>query len=347
MASYPAGAAARDRFILDRRPARPAHDPWKPQGVLVEDERDAHGAIVPTTTIFLTGRECPWRCAMCDLWMHTIGRDTPAGALPAQISAARRDILAAHGPVDRLKLYNAGSFFDPRAVPDGDLEAIAEALAGCTHVIVESHPSLVGERTVRFLEVLSRRAPGAAVEVAMGLETAHPEALERLNKRMTVDDFERAAARLTSWGVAVRAFLLVSPPCVPRDAQDEWLLRSIDVAFSAGASVVSLIPTRSGNGTLDALDPAEFVPPRLADLERSFDAGLRRVPSGGARLFADTWDLERFSDCAACLDARRDRLRAMNHAQRPLPAVSCEACGDPPVASAASPVASAFRRKIT
>jgi radical SAM enzyme (TIGR01210 family) len=287
---------------------------------------------------------------MCDLWMHTIERDTPAGALPAQISAARRDILAAHGPVDRLKLYNAGSFFDPRAVPERDYEGIAETLSGCRHVIVESHPSLVGHRTVRFLEILCRRTPGAALEVAMGLETAHPQALERLNKRMTVDDFVRAAARLTAWGVAVRAFLLVSPPFVPLDAQDEWLLRSTDVAFGAGASVVSLIPARSGNGTLDAFDPVEFVPPRLADLERSFDAGLRRVPAGGARLFADIWDLERFSDCDACLDARRERLRAMNHAQLPLPTVSCTACGAPPVASAfrrKNSVASAFRRKIT
>jgi hypothetical protein len=29
----------------------------------------------------------------------------------------------------------------------------------------------------------------------MGLETAHPAALERLNKRMTLDDFTRAAMR--------------------------------------------------------------------------------------------------------------------------------------------------------
>jgi hypothetical protein len=329
MSAYPAGAAARNRFILDRRPRRIAHDPWKAQGVLVEPERDALGAVVAVATIFLTGRECPWRCAMCDLWRYTIEHDTPGGALPAQISAARRDIAHSHGLVDRIKLYNAGSFFDPRAVPESDYEPIAEALVGCPHVIVESHPSLVGERVLRLVDALHRRTPDAALEVAMGLETAHPEALERLNKRMTVGDFERAAARLRSWGVAVRAFLLVSPPFVPRDAQDEWLLRSIDVAFRAGASVVSLIPTRAGNGTLDALDPSSFVPPRLADLERSVDAGLGRVPAGGARLFADIWDLARFSDCDACFDARRDRLRAMNHGQCLLAAISCGACAGP------------------
>jgi radical SAM enzyme (TIGR01210 family) len=325
MSAYPAGAAARDRFILDRRPPRASHDPWRAQGVIVEDERDATAAIVPVATVFLTGRECPWRCAMCDLWTYTIERDTPCGALPAQISAARRDVAAAHGAIAGIKLYNAGSFFDPRAVPDSDYDAIAAALAGCSNVIVESHPSLVGERTVRFLESLNRRG-STTLEVAMGLETAHPEALERLNKRMTVDDFSGAAARLGSWGITVRAFLLVSPPFVPGDAQDEWLLRSIDVALGAGASVVSLIPTRAGNGALEALEPSEFRPPRLADLERSFDAGLRRIVPARTRLFADIWDLARLSDCGACLDARRDRLRAMNLEQHVLPRVSCTAC---------------------
>ena len=327
ISDYPARAGARDRFILDRRPPRVAHDPWQVQGVVVEDERSAKGTSVPVATVFLTGRECPWRCVMCDLWKYTIERDTPRGAIPAQIRDARRSLAQSHGAVDHIKLYNAGSFFDPHAVPDADYDAIAEALAGCSHVIVESHPSLVGDRTSRLLDSL-RHAPTSAVtlEVAMGLETAHPEALERLNKRMDVNDFVGAAARLASLSVALRVFLLVNPPFVPADAQDEWLLRSIDVAFAAGASVVSLIPTRTGNGAIDALDGAEFRSPRLKDLERSFDAGLAHVPAHG-RLFVDLWDLRRFAECDACLEARRVRLHTMNLTPQRLPDVSCAACG--------------------
>jgi hypothetical protein len=41
------------------------------------------------------------------------------------------------------------------------------------------------------------------------------------------------------------------------------MMRSIDVAFGSGASVVSLIPTRTGNGAIDALEVHEFAPPRL------------------------------------------------------------------------------------
>ena len=45
-----------------------------------------------------------------------------------------------------VKLYNASNFFDPRAVPESDYDAIAEQLSGLDRVIVESHPSLVGPR---------------------------------------------------------------------------------------------------------------------------------------------------------------------------------------------------------
>ena len=79
-AAFPDTAAARDRFVLDRRGPRPRHDPWRHQGVLVEDERTADGRRARVATAFLTGRECPWRCTMCDLWRYTTVEDTPRGA---------------------------------------------------------------------------------------------------------------------------------------------------------------------------------------------------------------------------------------------------------------------------
>src|SRR6185295_13847790 len=82
---YPEKAADRDRFVLDRRPPRAKHDPWRPQGLVIEDELTAAGAIASVATVFLTGRECPWRCVMCDLWRFTVEEDTPAGAIAAQL----------------------------------------------------------------------------------------------------------------------------------------------------------------------------------------------------------------------------------------------------------------------
>jgi hypothetical protein len=324
-------ASARDRFVQDRRPPRQVPDPGKYVAVVVEDELGDDGRIAPAATVFLIGRECPWRCVMCDLWQQTTTEDTASGAIPRQIATARQTLRARTPPIRVIKLYNAGSFFDPRAVPEADYDAVAGELAGVSRVIVESHPALVGPRTARLIDALERHtAPDATppqLEVAMGLETVHPEALDRLNKRMTVDDFARAAERLRALGAAIRVFLLISPPFVPAADQDGWLLRSVDLAFAHGASAVSLIPVRSGNGAVEALtESGDFQPPTLADIERSARLARARGRVSG-RLFVDLWDLARFADCPHCLEARRARLHNINLRQRNEPPVGCAHCG--------------------
>lgn len=331
---YPASHAARDQFVLERRGPRTLHDAWHYQDLIVEDERTAQGLIARAATVFLTGRECPWRCVMCDLWQYTTTADTPAGAVPAQIAAARLALEEHQERVAHMKLYNAGSFFDPRAVPPGDYDDIAVKLEGLDRVIVESHPALIGSRVDRLLEALDRRrvASGAPVqlEVAMGLETANPTALEQLHKRMTVDEFAAAAEKLKHRSVAVRVFLLISPPFILPDEQDAWLLHSIDVAFSCGATVVSLVPTRPGNGAIEAL-AAEglFRAADLEDIERSVESAQQRRLEGHVegRVLVDIWDLKRFARCAHCFEARHARLHAINLEQRSFPLPSCPRCG--------------------
>jgi archaeosine synthase beta-subunit len=317
---YPATPSARDRFVLDRRGGRVAHDPWRHQGLIVEEERGADGQPGCVATVLLTGRECPWRCAMCDLWRSTTVGDTPRGAIPMQIAAARSELRAKAVSLASMKLYNAGSFFDARAVPEQDYEEIAASLAGLSRVIVESHPALIGGRVDRLLGALGRHRDAGSdptrLEVAMGLETAHPEALDRLNKRFTIEKFVKAAKSLLARAVSLRVFLLIAPPFVHDAEQDDWLLRSIDASFECGASVISLVPMRSGNGTVEAL-AAEgwFRPPTLDDIERSLELAVAHA-QGRGRVFVDLWDLERFSAGESSFAARRDRLHRINLEQR-------------------------------
>lgn len=331
IAPYPSTRALRDRFVLERRGERLPREPFKQPRVVVEPERDARGQIVDVATLFLTGRECPWRCVMCDLWRHASPEDTAPGAIPLQIRRAVAGLESRHprGRPSHAKLYNAGSLFDPRAVPPDDDGPIAQAISGFKHVVVESHPRLIGPRTWRFQDRLARQraASGPSLEVAMGLETAHPEALERLHKGITLDDFGSAAAALAGHGIALRAFVLVHPPFVPLEEQAIWLARSVDTALACGASVISLIPTRGGNGAMEALaELGLFQRPTVMHLEHAAANSLRRA-RGRARVFADTWDLSLFSTCAACLDARRARLNRQNLEQQVPPPVSCEVCG--------------------
>ena len=171
----------------------------------------------------------------------------------------------------------------------------------------------------------SRVRAGPHLEVAMGLETVHPHALERLNKGMTLDDFARAADVLRRSDVDLRAFVLVQPPFTPPEESVHWALRSLDFAREQGTRFVAFIPTRGGNGAMEALAAAgDFTPPRLSTLEEVLDRAVEDASSrGGPVVVADLWDLERFSDCPNCFAARAARLRRMNLSQRIEPRVQC------------------------
>jgi radical SAM enzyme (TIGR01210 family) len=299
---------------------------------VVEDERAADGTIEPVVTIFLTGRECPLKCVMCDLWKHTTRVDTPVGAIPDQILRAfdeRASRQPTAGRPHTVKLYNAGSFFDPRAVPVQDYDAIAMATHDVDRLIVECHPALVGPRIDRFLEARTMhssrsRAKPPALEVAMGLETAHPDALDSLHKRFSLDDFKGAAETLATKGVELRVFLLIYPPFVPAAEQDVWLQRSVAIAADSGATAISLIPTRAGNGAMEALGAGGlFTPPTLADVERSMACALAEGNRYGARVFVDLRNMSNLSACPHCRQARIARLHQINLHQVIAPRVQC------------------------
>lgn len=319
MTPYPDSPAARDRWILDRRPPRNRLDPRRPYAFLVEQEPGPSGGAIDVATIFLTNRECPWRCLMCDLWRNTLEETAPEGAISDQIRHALQSLPGLDPGRSQLKLYNAGSFFDPRAIPPAELAEVARLASPFSRTIVECHPSLVGERCPRFRERL-----GKPLEVALGLETAHPEILRRLNKRMSLDQFRRAAGFLKGHGIDVRAFILVRPPWLSEGEGVEWAKRSLDFALDCGVSTCSLIPTRAGNGAMEALRATgEFTPPSLASLEASLEYGLSL---GAGRVLADLWDIETFAHCPSCSGRRIHRLREMNTAQCIPSPVRCDDC---------------------
>lgn len=330
----PGGPALATREIRTLRGAKERPDPWARPPALLEEERlPGGGGAVPALAVFLTGAECPFTCVFCDLWRHTLDEPTPPGALVAQLEAVLAD-RAAFPRLDLsatvVKLYNASNFFDDRAVPREDRLALAGRLAGARRVVVECHPRLVGPSCRRFA-----RALGGRLEVALGLETVHPEAFARLNKGMEPEDFDRAAASLREHGVAVRAFVQVGLPWIPPGESVEWAVRSAGHALAAGARHVALIPTRGGPGAMELLaERGAFVPPVLDDLEEALARclDLPEARDGGAVVTADLWDLSAFARCRACLPARRARLRRMNLSGRKEPPVACRICAGGPAA---------------
>jgi len=310
-------ALAADRRIRSLRPPKPAVDPWKAHGCIVEEERRPSGAVETAATIFLAGAECAFTCSFCDLWRYTIDGPTPRGALPAQIEASLAAVESRS--IQRVKLYNASNFFDRRAVPREDLPRIAELCAPFTGVTVESHAKTVEGGAVDFARRLAGR-----LEIAMGLETIHPSAASLLNKRLEIDRFDRAMEFLVGADVDVRVFVLLGAPGIPASEAVEWTVRSVEHAAHRGASVVSIIPVRGGNGEMERLASlGQFAPPTLRELERALDAALDQPRTA---VTADLWDVERLASCATCRDQRIERMRRMNLSGVGEPSVVCGAC---------------------
>jgi radical SAM enzyme (TIGR01210 family) len=255
---------------------------------------------------------------MCDLWRNTTAESVAPGAVPAQIRHALAE-LGSHKP-SVLKLYNSGSFFDQGAIPRLDWEEIAALCSGFKHVIVEGHPRLIDQRVLEFRELLD-----CSLEVAVGLETANPAALEAINKRMTLEDYRAAAALLRRNAIALRTFLLISAPFIAAEEQTLWLTQSMEFAFDAGSAVVSLIPLRAGNGAIEALIKGGLAEePGLDQIEEASELGVRL---GRGLVLTDTWDLERFARCRECFPSRRDRLGRLNRTQKIEPRINCARCG--------------------
>jgi radical SAM enzyme (TIGR01210 family) len=311
-------ASITDRRIRSLRPPKPHVDPYVAHGAVLEEERRPDGTIERALTVFLAGAECPFTCSFCDLWRYTIDGPTPPGALVAQLERVLTEVTQPRP--ERLKLYTASNFFDQRAVPPEDLHELARLTAPFEAVTVESHASTIGAGVAAFARMLRGR-----LEVAMGLETIHPVAAERLNKRLTLARFDRAAAALIAEGIDVRAFVLLGAPHVAPEESVEWTVRTVEHAVAQGAAVVSIIPVRGGNGEMERLAAlGEFTPPTLVQLEDALD-GCARVAN--AAVTADTWDLEKFARCDACLPARAERLRRINVSGRAEARVTCALCG--------------------
>jgi radical SAM enzyme (TIGR01210 family) len=294
-------------------------DPHVAHGSLLEPERRPDGIVEEALTVFLAGAECPFTCSFCDLWRFTIDGPTPVGALPAQISKVLQSLDVAVARPDRLKLYNASNFFDKRAVPAADLPRIAELAAPFAGVTVESHASTIGPPVLEFARRLTGR-----LEVAVGLETIHPLAAAQLNKRLDLGVFDRGARWLADNGMDLRVFVLLGAPHVPANESVEWTVRTVEYAAERGASVVSIIPVRGGNGEMERLASlGHFTPPTLSQLEESLD---RCLPITGATITADLWDAELLPGCSQCRRERIERLGRLNVSGRPEPRIACAQC---------------------
>lgn len=118
--------------------------------------------------------------------------------------------------------------------------------------------------------------------------------------------------------------MLLGAPYVDADESVAWTVRTVEYAVERGASIVSIIPVRGGNGELERLEAlGHFMPPTLSQLEDAVDGCLQFK---SAVVTADVWDAERLSACDHCKPKRIERLQVENLTGHWEPRVDCTEC---------------------
>ena len=82
-------------WIISQRGAKNEIDFHRPYDCMVEKERRPNGRVEDTAIIFLSNKECSFKCLMCDLWKNTSDDSALPGAIPEQIEWALSRLPAA------------------------------------------------------------------------------------------------------------------------------------------------------------------------------------------------------------------------------------------------------------
>ena len=143
------GERITDAAILAARGAKNLVDPFRPYHMLVEPEWSADRVVEDVATVFLSNRECPFRCLMCDLWKNTTDEKVPVGAISEQIRFAL-DQLPVAQQLNRLKTNNSDSIQELISAMQNVLTAQGE-----NDVFIErTSPLSISGRPVRTMTLL-------------------------------------------------------------------------------------------------------------------------------------------------------------------------------------------------
>ncbi|MDD1674609.1 MAG: archaeosine biosynthesis radical SAM protein RaSEA [Methanomicrobiales archaeon] len=207
--------------------------------------------VMASLTIILRSGGCRWgRCRMC-------GYRSVRYAMLSENELEQRIIAQLRWVEDQfdlhkfplIKIYSSGSVFDPREVPLGAQNRIADLFRGKI-VVVESRPEFVHQEEVtEFLARLDTGAHARPLAVAMGLETADDVVREKsIDKGFTTEDYRCAAGEAHRGGADVKTYLLHKPLFLTEQEAIDDVVRSI--RFAAPLSeIVSLNPCTVQSGT--------------------------------------------------------------------------------------------------
>jgi len=229
--------------------------------------------IVNRWTTMLPGAGCEYckktgGCTMCGFYQankhYSFGWLYPAFIFKILFWIAKKEIRE-HRPQE-LYVYNGGSFFNPREIPDSFTKYLFKA--------VKKHPTLKRVLVESRVEYLGQEAINSALKllgdkklvVGIGLESSDDYVRNSLiRKGLSSGNFEKTVRMLKRSGVEVLAYVFLKPLGLgEKDAlEDTWWTIRYCRSLGIKEIVISCAFIQEGTKMAIAYGRREYTPPNL------------------------------------------------------------------------------------
>lgn len=207
--------------------------------------------IIPT-------RGCSWAlseaggCSVCGYindssYEHSI----PEQRILEEIDHSLRQVDSKK-PIE-FKLYNSGSFFDAKDVPEKLRIKILEKIRNDHRInllSVESRPEFlinnleVIKETKKILEPIQ-------LEIGVGLESSNNTILKDCwNKGFSIDDYKISVQKIQALNIRLKSYIFIKPPFLTETEAIVDAIKTARDAISIGTDVISFNPCNIQSGTL-------------------------------------------------------------------------------------------------
>ncbi len=179
---------------------------------------DAKNAKHSEKVIILESGKCSWgKCIFCNFGKKE------APQLDLDTFKERIERAIGYSEINTLKFFNSGSFLDEAQISEEMRRFLFFKCkeTGISELIVECRAEHAIEMKLnelkRELEALGKNAP--KLTFALGLEVADNEVLKKIQKGMTLAQYERAEKVIRKAGFGVRTYLMANLPFVGNVAE--------------------------------------------------------------------------------------------------------------------------------
>lgn len=203
-------------------------------------------------------RGCSWAlsknggCSVCGYINdssreHTIPSDRILNSIGDLIAKTKTS-----KPIE-LKIFNSGSFFDNKDVPQELKSQIIKLLKknpSIRKLSVESRPEYLLENYDEIISYKNSLNP-INLEIGIGLESSNNTILRDCwNKGFSFEDYKESVEKIRSQDIKIKTYVFVKPPFLTELEAINDTIQTIQDVFRIGTDIISVNPCNIQKGTL-------------------------------------------------------------------------------------------------